>query len=113
MGSVGCCDPSVFFSAGWNQAATPLGTTVLTGLSAVNTRYTGYTAYYGQGFMTGTSITAGLSGERLTTSALTALVNPEVPSFMGITLSQNLLNGFGYRANAANLRIAKNDTQDR
>ena len=48
-------------------------------------------------------------GDRSTTSALTALVNPEVPSFLGITLSQNLLNGFGYRANAANLRIAKND----
>jgi outer membrane protein TolC len=48
-------------------------------------------------------------GYRTTTSALTALVNPEVPSSLGITLSQNLLNGFGYRANAANLRIAKND----
>ncbi len=51
----------------------------------------------------------GVFGDRTTTSALTALVNPEVPTFMGITLSQNLLNGFGYRANAANLRIAKND----
>ena len=109
LGSVGCCDPFVAFSTGWNQSTTPLGTTVLTGLASVNSTYNTYQAYYGQGFMTGTSIVAGVYGYRTTTSALTALVNPEVPSSLGITLSQNLLNGFGYRANAANLRIAKND----
>jgi outer membrane protein TolC len=109
MGSVGCCDPFVGFSAGWNQASTPLGTTVLTGLSSVNTHTGSYSAYYGQGFMTGTSIVAALGGNRSTTSALTSLVNPEIPSYFGISLNQNLLNGFGYRANAANLRIAKND----
>jgi outer membrane protein TolC len=109
VGSAGCCDPFVGFSAGWNQAATPLGTTVLTGLSSVNTHTGSYSAYFGQGFMTGTSIVAALGGSRSTTSALTSLVNPEIPSYFGISLNQNLLNGFGYRANAANLRIAKND----
>jgi outer membrane protein TolC len=109
LGSVGCCDPFVSFSTGWNQSATPLGTTVLTGLASVNTNYNSYSAFYGQGFMSGTSIVAGLFGDRTTTTALTALVNPEIPSYLGITVSQNLLNGFGYRANAANLRIAKND----
>ena len=109
LGSVGCCDPFVGFSAGWNQSTTPLQTTVLTGLASVNSTYNNFQAFYGQGFMTGTSIVAGVFGWRSTTSALTALVNPEVPSYLGITLSQNLLNGFGYRANAANLRIAKND----
>jgi len=109
IGSVGCCDPFFQVSAGWNQAATPLQTTVLTGLASVDTHTGSYSAFYGQGFMTGTSIVAGLLGTRSTTSALTALVNPEIPSYLGISLSQNLLNGFGYRANAANLRIAKND----
>jgi flagellin-like hook-associated protein FlgL len=108
LGSVGCCDPFIALSGGWNQSTTPLGTTVLTGLASVNTHYNSYTAFYGQGFMTGTSIVAGVFADRTATSALTALVNPEVPSYLGITLSQNLLNGFGYRANAANLRIAKN-----
>src|SRR5271157_221248 len=109
MGSVGCCDPVVGFSVGWNQAATPLGTTVLTGLSSVDTHAGSYSGFYGQGFMTGTSIVAALGGSRSTTSALTSLVNPEIPTYFGISLNQNLLNGFGYRANAANLRIAKND----
>ncbi len=109
FGSVGCCDPFFQVSAGWNQAVTPLQTTVLTGLASVDTHTGSYSAFYGQGFMTGTSIVAGVLGTRSTTSALTALVNPEIPSYLGISLSQNLLNGFGYRANAANLRIAKND----
>jgi outer membrane protein len=108
MGSAGCCDPSLFLSAGWNQNTTPLGTTVLTGLASVNSTYNNYTAYYSQGFMTGTSVAVGMLGSRTATSALTALVNPYLTSFMGITLSQSLLQGFGYRANAAQLRIAKN-----
>jgi outer membrane protein TolC len=109
LGSYGCCDPSFVVSANWNQNTTPLGTTVLTGLAAVNSTYNSYSAFYTQGFMTGTSIAAGMFGSRTTTSALTALVNPYLTSFLGITLSQNLLQGFGYRANAAQLRIAKND----
>ena len=109
LGSAGCCDPFLAISAGLNQAVTPLGVAVLTGLSSVTTHYGGYSAFYGQGFMTGTSFAVGMFQDRSTTSALTALVNPSIPSFFGITVSQNLLNGFGYRANAANLRIAKND----
>ena len=108
LGSAGCCDPSLFISAGLNQAVTPLGVSVLTGLSSVTTHYGGYSAGYAQGFMTGTSFAVGMFQDRSTTSALTSLVNPEIPSFLGITVSQNLLSGFGYRANAANLRIAKN-----
>jgi len=76
FGSVGCCDPFFQVSAGWNQAVTPLQTTVLTGLASVDTHTGSYSAFYGQGFMTGTSIVAGVLGTRSTTSALTALVNP-------------------------------------
>ena len=108
LGSAGCCDPSFFVSTNWNQNTTPLGTTVLTGLAAVNSTFNSYSAGYSQGFMTGTSFVVGTFGSRTTTSALTALVNPYLTSFLGITVSQNLLQGFGYRANAAQLRIAKN-----
>ena len=110
-GSVGCCDPFAGFSMGWNQNITPLGTTALTGVSSLTNQQTGYQAYYGQGFMTGTSYVVALYGDRSTTTALTALLNPQVPSGMLITLSQNLLSGFGYRANASSLRIARNNLQ--
>ena len=108
-GFISCCDPVAGFSMGWDQNRTPLGTVVLTGVSFLNQQQTSYLSYFGQGFMTGTSYIVGVYGDRSTTTALTALVNPQVPSGMVVTLSQNLLNGFGYRANASSLRIAKND----
>ncbi|MGB9487530.1 MAG: TolC family protein [Terriglobia bacterium] len=110
-GSVGCCDPVAGFSMSWDQNKTPLGTIVLTGVPSLTNQQTSYSTYFGQGFMTGTSYVVALYGDRSTTTALTSLVNPEVPSGMVITFSQNLLNGFGYRANASSLRIAKNDLQ--
>jgi outer membrane protein TolC len=110
-GSVGCCDPVAGFSMGWNQNITPLGTIALTGVSSLTNQQTGYQGYFGQGFMTGTSYVVALYGDRSTTTALTARLNPQVPSGMLITLSQNLLSGFGYRANASSLRIARNNLQ--
>jgi outer membrane protein TolC len=108
LGGVGCCDPVAGFSVGWDQNKTPLGTIALTGIPSVVQEQTSYSAYFGQGFMTGTSYAIALGGYRATTSALTALVNPYVPSAMYISLNQSLLQGFGYRANAASLRIARN-----
>jgi outer membrane protein TolC len=108
-GFVSCCDPVAGFYMGWDQNKLPLSTTALTGVTFLNQQQTAYSAYYGQGFMTGTSYVVGMGGNRSTTTALTSLVNPQVPAGMVITLSQNLLNGFGYRANASSLRIAKND----
>jgi outer membrane protein TolC len=108
LGGVGCCDPVAGFSVGWDQNKLPLGTIALTGTPSVVQEQTSYSAYFGQGFMTGTSYAVALGGYRATTSALTTLVNPSVPSAMYISLNQNLLQGFGYRANAASLRIARN-----
>jgi outer membrane protein TolC len=108
-GFVSCCDPVAGFYMGWDQNKTPLGTIALTGVTFLNQQQTSYQGYFGQGFLTGTSYVVGIYGDRSTTSALTALVNPEVPSGMVLTVSQNLLNGFGYRANASSLRIARND----
>jgi outer membrane protein TolC len=96
---------------GWDQNKTPLGTIALTGVPSLTNQQTSYSTYFGQGFMTGTSYVVAFYGDRSTTTALTSLVNPEVPSGMILTLSQNLLSGFGYRANASSLRIARNDLQ--
>jgi outer membrane protein len=108
-GSMNCCDPIAGFQFGWDQNITPLGTIALAGVPTINQQFTGYTGYYFQGFLTGTSIAAVAGGDRSTTSATTALLNPAVASFGIVTISQPLLNGFGYRANAVSIRIARND----
>lgn len=108
-GSNGCCDPFAGVSFGWDHRTTPLGNIIVSGVPEVITQNTGYNVFMGQGFFTGTSYTLGVGGFRQSTTAENSLFNPEVPVGMTIGLNQHLLQGFGYRANAANYRIAKND----
>jgi outer membrane protein len=108
-GSIQCCDPFAGFFVGWDQNTTALGTTALTGVPFLNQQSTGYQAFYGQGFLTGTSVVVAMGGSRSTTSALTTLLNPQVSTFGIVTITQPLLNGFGYRSNAVSIRIARND----
>jgi len=108
-GTSGCCDPFVGFSFGWDRATTPLGTTVLTGVPYVTQQTTSYSPFYAQGFLTGTSVVYGLTGFRQSTTALTSVFNPQVPTTMFLTVSQPLLSGYGYRANAVFIRQAQNE----
>ncbi len=109
LGSAGCCDPFAGFSVGFNQRSSPLNSEVLTGIPVATSHNASVNTFFGQGFLTGTSYVIAVDGTRQSSNGSFLLFNPEVPSFAGITVSQPLLKGFGYRANAASLRIAKND----
>ena len=50
-----------------------------------------------------------LGGARQSTNSLTNIFNPEVNSSFFIGINQPLLKGFGYRANAPFIRVAKNN----
>ncbi len=112
VGSASCCDPFMGASFRWDRNTSPVNFTNITGgLSSVTNQLSSASLYYAQGFLTGTSFAVGLGGTRVATSAVTSstLFNPEVPTGLTMGFSQNLLNGFGYRANAKFIRIAKND----
>lgn len=109
LGSGGTFDPSAFFSYGWNQNITPLGTTAVTGVPFVNLQGSSYTSGITQLFQTGTSYQVLLGGSRGTSSSLTSFFNPQVNTFVAVGFTQPLLNGFGRRANSTYIRIAKND----
>lgn len=102
-------DPSVFFSFGWDRNTTPLGTTVVTGVPFETSQGTSYTTGFNQAFQTGTSYEVVLGGARGSNTSLTPVFNPYVDTFLGVGFTQPLLNGFGRRANSAQIRIAKND----
>ncbi len=105
----GTFDPAAFFSAGWNQNTTPLGTTIVTGVPYEYNQGTTYTAGVQQLFQTGTTYTVFAQGQRGTNNSLTSVFDPFVTTTVGIGFTQPLLNGFGRRANSAQIRIAKND----
>jgi len=105
----GTFDPQVTFSMGWDRNTTPLGTTVVTGVPYVTSQGTSYTAGYQQGFQTGTGIGFFIGGSRGTSTSLTQVFDPSVNTFMAVGFTQPLLNGYGRRANALQIRLAKNN----
>lgn len=109
VGAVGCCDPFGGFNFGWDHRNSPLNYTILTGIPTVASQNTSYSMYYGQGFLTGTSFVVAGSGYRQSTTGVGNIFNPEVPVGLVMGFNQHLLSGFGKRANAASIRIAKND----
>jgi outer membrane protein len=108
-GQVSCCDPFAGVTFGLNQATTPLNTIQLTGVPTVSTHTTSVSTFFGQGFLTGSSYVVAVSGSRQSTSSGFQLFDPYVPTGLEVGFNQKLLNGFGYRANARFIRIAKND----
>ena len=109
IGFIGCCDPFAGFSYGWNYAQTPLNFTELIGQSVEGSHTANYSTFYGQGFLSGTSYAVSVSGQRQTTNSIYSQFNPSIGAGLAIGLDQHLLKGFGYRANAVFIRIARND----
>lgn len=110
-GSNSCCDPFFFLQAGWDRATSPLNVSTLYGVPNLTNQTTNMGAFFGQGFLTGTSYTVGMSGYRQSTNSTSVLFNPEVFNGGIVGISQQFLNGFGYRANAKFIRIAQRETR--
>ena len=109
VGSMGCCDPGVYAFYGWSNAITPLNYTVVSGVPVETTHQAYFQAGYNQGFLTGTSFGVSEYSYRLSSNTTTSLFNPEFVSGLSIGFSQNLLNGYGYRANAIFIRQTRNN----
>lgn len=109
IGSVACCDPFVGVSFGWDHNSSPLNYTIISGVPVATSQSSTMSAFVGKGFLTGTSIAVGVTGSRVGNNQLGQLFNPYTPARMEFGFNQPLLAGFGYRANAKFIRIAKND----
>jgi outer membrane protein len=111
VGGASCCDPEVSVRYGWGYTVTPLNYLGLAGVP-VQSAHTGFfSTTFSQGFLTGTSLVVNMFGVRQTTNSPTQLFNPDLTSNATVGITQNLLNGFGRRANARFIRIAQNDQQ--
>jgi outer membrane protein TolC len=109
VGSTACCDPGAYAYYGWSNAITPLGYTVVSGVAVETSHNAYFQAGYSQGFLTGTSIGVYEYSQRYSSNATTALFNPDFNSGIMVGFTQNLLSGFGYRANALFIRQGRNN----
>lgn len=88
-------------------SGTGTGTTSTTIPPSLRTHTAQYNTQYSQGFHTGTAFAVSWNNTRSSTSSTFNLFNPAVQSSIFLSVSQELLNGFGLLPNTRNIRIAK------
>lgn len=104
-------DPSLNGTLQLERSKTPLSNTVTTGVPFLQQNQGVANFSYNQGFATGTNLSVGFNNNRSVNNALFSGINPVVNSNFRATLSQHLLNGFGWQNNTRLIRIAKNNRQ--
>jgi len=106
-------DPLITGTVLFDQIAVPVNNPFLagtgtTGVGAVSAHTAEYNFAVSQGFSSGTTVNLAWDNTRSSSSALN-LFNPAVQSSLYVTVSQQLLNGFGFFANRRNILISKNN----
>lgn len=102
-------DPTVFVSAQYQHQTSPLTTTFTTGTNFLVTSYNNENYGVQQGFLTGTQYTLYMSntlGYRQ--NSPNSDFNPVDQGSVNLSITQNLLNGFGIAVNNRTIRIARN-----
>jgi outer membrane protein len=107
-------DPSLVSSVAFDSRHSPVNNPLTAGtgtssnaLSSQFTHNTTSSVQYLQNFVTGTSVTASLANVRASTTSGAVFFSPSVQSVASLTVSQQLLNGFGRGVNQRILRIAR------
>ncbi len=89
-------DPSVTSTIQFERAVAPQSNTLFSGgLKALNTNTDEYNFTYNQGFVTGTSLTASLNNNRITTNNPFSDYSPQLSSSFSAKVTQHLLLGAG------------------
>jgi outer membrane protein len=114
LGTVGSSlpsfDPFLSGSLTLERSSTPLSNSVVTGVPQLNSNTGGGQFNYNQGFATGTNLQVGFSSNRQATNAR-SLFQPVLNSNLRATISQHLLQGFGFANNLRGIRVAKNNRE--
>ena len=103
-------DPVLTGTVSYETLAQPqLNTLFSGGKTVLNTNTGTYNFLYSQGFVTGTSFTAGFNNTRVTTNNPFSNYSPSITTNFRATATQHLLQGFGPGINGRFVTQAKND----
>jgi outer membrane protein TolC len=102
-------DPILTGTLNGQHVATPQASTLSYGTNTLTS--TGFNGNFGfqQAFASGASINAGYDNSYLNTNATRLNYNPYTTASLGVTVTQPLLQGFGFALNRRYITIAKND----
>jgi len=103
-------DPSVTGTIELNRQTQPEQSPIFSGgLPAITQNTDTYNFTYNQGFVTGTAMQVAFDNTRITTDNLFSFYSPALQSTFNFSLTQHLLQGFGWGVNGRFIVQAKND----
>ena len=93
----------------FQHSTSPQSNTVLTGTTALVANTRSYQAQYSQNWDFGLNATMSYSSTRTRVNSNFFSLNPYTSGSLDLSLTQNLLNGFGAVVNNRNIRVQKNN----
>lgn len=105
----GLFDPSLNLAFSYDHIASPLNTLVVAGVPSVTTGTAAFSVDYTQAFPTGTSLSVAYAIQRKNSTQLHLLYDPAFTPGFTMSVTQQLLNGFGSRVNRALINVAENE----
>jgi outer membrane protein TolC len=105
----GSYDPTIAIGFSQDRTNSPLNSIVVSGLPEVTTTSTAFQTRYSQAFTTGSSVSVGFNNMRQSSTQQFLRFNPNFVSQLSISLTQQLLNGFGRSVGRRFLAVAENE----
>ena len=102
-------DPSISGFANFQHATSPQSNTILTGTTALIQTVRSYQLQYAQSWFTGATAQVTYSSTHTSLNSALFSVNPFTSGSLDLTVTQNLLNGFGAAVNGRNVGVQKNN----
>lgn len=107
--SRGSYDPSFALGFSVDNTSSPLNSIIVSGRDDVNTRSTALQARFSQSFTFGSSLSVSFNNMRQESNQDYLRFNPDFISQLSISLTQNLLSGFGRSVGRRFIEVAKNE----
>jgi outer membrane protein len=105
----GTFDPTFSATFSLDRTSSPLNTLIVAGIPHVTTNTEAATFAYNQAFPSGTSFSVSYGIQRQGSTQLHLLFDPYYTPGVTASVSQQLLNGFGYKVNRALIEVAQNE----
>jgi outer membrane protein TolC len=105
----GSYDPTLAIGFSMDRTNSPLNSIVVSGLPEVTTASTALQTRYSQAFSTGASISIGFNNMRQSSTQQFLRFNPSFVSQFSISITQQLLSGFGRAVGRRFLEVAENE----
>ena len=102
-------DPNFFIYSNFQHATAPLSNTILGGVPYQVTNLRQFQYGYNQTFITGTNAAVTYGSSRYQVNSPNYQINPFTQGYLDLTVTQNLLQGFGVAVNNRFIRVARNN----